>query len=263
MNPTVPQAVIDAAKERDPAYAAAEYGAQFRTDIESFVLREAAQACVSLGVRELPPQPNATYHGFVDPSGGSADSMTLAIGHRNHRAQTIIIDALREVRPPFSPEIIVGEFSKLLQSYRIVSIQGDRYAGAWPVEQFSKFGVRYEQSAKPKSDLYTELLPLVNSRRIELLDDHRLINQLCGLERRTARGGRDSIDHAPGGHDDVVNAVAGVASVLQSRYGSYSLFAGALDTVADEDNKDTKARDERYRQGLAAHIFNCTGVWPR
>jgi hypothetical protein len=33
--------------------------------------------------------------------------------------------------------------------------------------------------------------------------------QLIGLERRTARGGRDSIDHPPGGHDDVANAAAG------------------------------------------------------
>jgi len=106
-------------------------------------------------------------------------------------------------------------------------------------------------------------LPLVNSRRIELLDDHRLINQLCGLERRTARGGRDSIDHPPGARDDVVNAVAGLASVLNNKYGSYSLFSGALDTTDDDDDKDTKARDERYRRGLAAHIFNCTGVWPR
>jgi hypothetical protein len=37
----------------------------------------------------------------------------------------------------------------------------------------------------------------------------RLVMQLCGLERRTARGGRDSIDHGPGGHDDVANACAG------------------------------------------------------
>jgi hypothetical protein len=36
-----------------------------------------------------------------------------------------------------------------------------------------------------------------------------LANQLCGLERRTARGGRDSIDHAPGAHDDLANCVAG------------------------------------------------------
>jgi hypothetical protein len=43
-----------------------------------------------------------------------------------------------------------------------------------------------------------------------LLDNAKLIAQLCSLERRTARGGKDSIDHPPGGaHDDVANAVAG------------------------------------------------------
>jgi hypothetical protein len=30
------------------------------------------------------------------------------------------------------------------------------------------------------------------------------------LERRTSRQGKDSIDHSPGGHDDLVNSVAGV-----------------------------------------------------
>ena len=65
----------------------------------------------------------------------------------------------------------------------------------------------------PKSELYVDLLPLINSRRIELVDDARLLNQLCALERRTARGGRDSIDHPPGAHDDICNAVAGLASI--------------------------------------------------
>jgi hypothetical protein len=53
-------------------------------------------------------------------------------------------------------------------------------------------------------------LPLLNAGRIELLDLPRLSTQLTGLERRTARSGKDSIDHAPGGHDDLANAVAGV-----------------------------------------------------
>ena len=53
-------------------------------------------------------------------------------------------------------------------------------------------------------------MPLLTSGRAELLDEPRLVAQLCGLERRTARGGRDSIDHAPGRHDDVANAAAGV-----------------------------------------------------
>ncbi len=49
---------------------------------------------------------------------------------------------------------------------------------------------------------------------VDLLDDERLIAQIVGLERRTARGGRDSIDHAPGAHDDLANAVAGVVATL-------------------------------------------------
>jgi hypothetical protein len=35
--------------------------------------------------------------------------------------------------------------------------------------------------------------------------------------RRTARSGKDSIDHGPGGHDDLANSVAGVADLIASR----------------------------------------------
>ena len=34
-NPTLPQSVVDRAMERDPATAAAEYGAEFRRDIRA------------------------------------------------------------------------------------------------------------------------------------------------------------------------------------------------------------------------------------
>ena len=37
----------------------------------------------------------------------------------------------------------------------------------------------------------------------------RLVSQICSLERRVGRGGRDSIDHPVGAHDDVANAAAG------------------------------------------------------
>ena len=59
--------------------------------------------------------------------------------------------------------------------------------------------------------LYIEILPKINSGQVELLDNQRLINQLLGLERRTARSGRDSVDHAPGAHshDDVINSGVG------------------------------------------------------
>jgi hypothetical protein len=108
----------------------------------------------------------------------------------------------------------------LLKSYGISSVVGDRYAGEWPRERFDVHGISYEAAAKPKSDLYRDLLPAINSRQVDLLDDAKLVAQLCGLERRTARGGRDSIDHAPGSHDDVCNSVAGVVcSLAQSSSG--------------------------------------------
>jgi hypothetical protein len=58
------------------------------------------------------------------------------------------------------------------------------------------------------------MLPMLNSRQCQLLDIKRLISQLHGLERRTARGGRDLIDHPPGAHDDIANAVAGSLVLL-------------------------------------------------
>jgi hypothetical protein len=208
MNPTVPQSVIEDAYEEDPATAAAEYGAQFRTDVESYVAREVVEALVEPGCFERAPVPGLRYQGFVDPSGGSQDSMTLAIGHLEgeHR----VLDCLRERRPPFSPEAVVVEFAQTLQSYRITTVEGDRYAGEWAREPFRKQGISYRPCEKPKSELYRDFLPLLNSRRVELLDSPRLVAQLCGLERRTARGGRDSIDHVPGGHDDLCNSAAGV-----------------------------------------------------
>ena len=133
--------------------------------------------------------------------------MTLAIAHRE--ADTVILDLLREARAPFSPEAIAQEFAETCRKYRIVKVFGDRYGGEWPREQFRKHGVNYKPADKSKSELYLDLVPLITSRGVDLLDSDRLITQLAGLERRTARGGRDSIDHRPGAHDDLGNAAAG------------------------------------------------------
>jgi hypothetical protein len=208
MNPTVPESVIKEAFENDPASAAAEYGADFRTDVDAFVAREIVDAAVVPDRHELPPVSTNAYLAFVDPSGGSADAMTLAVAHAD--GDRGVLDAVRERRPPFSPDDVCAEFAALLKSYGVSEVCGDRYAGEWPRERFRTHGIEYVPAEKPKSDIYRDLLPILNAHRAELLDAPRLVAQLCGLERRTARGGRDSIDHGPGGHDDVANAVAGV-----------------------------------------------------
>ena len=131
----------------------------------------------------------------------------------------IWLDHLGEVRPPFSPETVAADFSEILKGYGIMRAVADRYAGAWVAEAFSRQGVTVEQCARPKSDLYGDLLPALNSGRVDLLDHPRLVAQLGSLERRTSRSGRDSIDHGPGGHDDCANAAAGALAAALARAG--------------------------------------------
>ena len=214
MNPGIDPQVIADAYAADDVSAAAEYGAEFRRDIESFVAREAIDAVVVPGRREVPPIDGLRYSGFVDPSGGSQDSMTVAVAHRV-RDGTVVLDCVRERRPPFSPADVVAEFVATLKAYRVITVTGDRYGGQWPRERFREHGIRYLPAEQAKSDYYGALLPLINARQVELLDHPRLIAQLASLERRTARSGRDSIDHGPSGHDDVVNAAAGALVTAQ------------------------------------------------
>ncbi|WP_254604791.1 RusA family crossover junction endodeoxyribonuclease [Acetobacter syzygii] len=215
MNPEFDEQEERDAYEEDPAAAAAEYGAEFRSDIASFVAPEVVEACTVQGRHELPRDSRVRYVAFVDPSGGSSDSMTLAIAH--HENDCTVLDLVRERKAPFSPEATVSDFASVLKSYGLSSVTGDRYGGEWPREQFRKHGIAYNLSDKPRSDLYRDLLPLLNSGKAELLDIPVLSRQLCGLERRTGRSGKDNIDHAPGGHDDVANAVAGVLLMQSAR----------------------------------------------
>lgn len=207
MNATVPQHVIDEAVEDDPQAAAAEFGAEFRSDLADFVAREAVDAVVVSGRFELPPVPRVAYKAFCDPSGGSSDSMTLAIAHRE--GGRAVLDAVREVRAPFAPDAVVTEFADVLRSYGLRKVEGDRYAGLWPTERFAAHGITYEPASHTKSDTYLAVLPAINSGSVELLDVPRLVGQLAALERRSARGGRDTVDHPPNQHDDVINAAAG------------------------------------------------------
>jgi hypothetical protein len=217
-NPTLPQRVIDRALEKDRPRALAEYMAEFRSDIEGFIALEVVEACVG-DYREQQPVTGTSYRAFVDPSGGSNDSFTLAVSHKDYRSGCVVIDAVRECRPPFSPEQVVEDFAALLKSYRITRVTGDRYAGEFPRELFRKHGISYELATQTKSELFRDFLPMLNSVRVALPRNDRLMAQIVGLERRVSAGGRETITHADHGHDDLANAVAGAAAL--SRYGGY------------------------------------------
>ena len=215
MNPALDPAIVEAAREEDAASASSEYDAEFRDDVSQFVPREVIDSCTVLGRLELLPISGVTYKSWCDPSGGSSDSMTLAVAHDERGVA--VLDAVREVRPPFSPEAVVAEFARLLKTYRLSEVTGDRYAGEWPRERFSVHGITYRLAESSASEVYRDTLALLTSGKAELLDNKRLASQLASLERRTTRAGRDSIAHPPSGHDDVAAASMGALLLVGQR----------------------------------------------
>lgn len=174
MNPTLPADYLARMEQDDPEAYRAEVLGEFRAGLAACFDPDAVRACVAPDRRELPPVPGCVYSAFVDLAGGGSgrDSATLAIAHRVERAgQTVaVLDCVREIRPPHSPATVVREFVDVLRAYHLTTVTGDRYAGEWPREAFRAHGITYLVSVHTKSDLYRELVPLVNSGAVELLE---------------------------------------------------------------------------------------------
>jgi len=208
MNPSIPQSFLDAERERDPAYFAREYAAQFSDDITAAFSREAVEACVVAGRYELPFTQGFRYRAAADPAGGGPDEFALSICHAE-RGKTVqdVIRGWHSKRPTD----VVQEAAALLKSYSIRSVKGDRYSGEWVRSAFRDQGIDYQVNDLTASELFAELLPAINQGSIELLDDRKQTAQLIALERKTGKSGKDSFGHPPGGHDDRVAALAGAA----------------------------------------------------
>ncbi len=158
------------------------------------------------------------YFGFCDPSGGSSDSMTLAVARASILGKKAVLVGTWEKKAPFNPDIATEEFAGILAGYRLTTVVGDRYSAEWVATRFRSHGITYAPSQKTKSEIFLDFLALVNSDRVRIPANRRLRAQLVSLERRVSRTGRDAVDHPPAAHDDLANAVAG-ALVLAAKPG--------------------------------------------
>jgi hypothetical protein len=219
LNPTLDEAFIASAYELDPEKASAEFDVQWRTDIAAFIDREIVERAVAVGVREIAPMQGHRYFAFVDPSGGTNDSMTLAISHRE--GEKVVVDLVHEWRARFNPNDATAEACAILKLYGIGTVQGDNYGGEWPKERFAAHGARYEVCPQHKSDLYLGLLHALNSARVVIPEHKRTVEQTCALERSTQRGGKDRIDHPKYQHDDCANALAGTVAMALANLGPH------------------------------------------
>jgi hypothetical protein len=222
MNPSASAALINLAYLRDAVKASAEYGAQFRSDAESFLPIEEIESCVIKGRKSLPYQPGITYQFFTDAAAGGSDEFTLAAAHLDDRSQRVIVDLIEGRHG--KPEAIAVEFASIIKSYHASEVTGDNFAKDWVANAFERAGVSYRRSERNRSEIYLEFLPRIKSGSVELTDDATTISQFADLER-TPGHNRDVVDHPKSGHDDRSNSVAG-AVVLAFAQGG---ILGALD----------------------------------
>lgn len=229
MNPALPERLVKQAYDRDPVAASAEYGAQFRTDISAFITRDLVDNNARQHPLIIPPQSGNRYGAFVDVAGGGQDEYTLAIAHL--KDSRVIIDGVWAERG--DPATITGTYARIMQQYGIRRCTGDRYAAEWPRQEYQKHRITMDNSPLNRSGLYLELMPLLQTGRIELPPDEKALTQFSLLERRTGRNGQDTIDHGPQGHDDRANAIAGAAwqaTKILSEYQAPASIVGWLDS---------------------------------
>lgn len=214
LNPSLSERVIARAYEDDAVAAESEYGGSFRQPTTAYLERAIIEKAVIAGTTARVVLPGVQYVAFVDVAGGSgSDSFTVAVGHnQRHDGRAVsVLDALLEIRPPFDPDLATARAAELLKAWGINHAIGDAYAGAWPISAFARHGIGYQSAAPSKSEIYLHVLPLFTAARVALLDGQpRLIDQLAALKRKVGQGGRESIDHPRGAHDDLANAVCGV-----------------------------------------------------
>jgi hypothetical protein len=226
-NPTLQQKMVDRAMRDDPEAAGAEWNAEFRSDIDSFLDDGQIMVAVDMGrPRELPPRPGIPYAAFVDASGGRSDAYTMCIGHRH--GDKFIADVVTGEPPPFNPSTVTARMAGIVQAYGCRKVTGDNFAAEWVATAWRSQGLIYERADMPASALYLEALPAFMREQISLPDHHQLIRELRSLERRTSRMGRDTVSHPPGGHDDYANALAGCLRVAQPNTAFVSTYRGAF-----------------------------------
>jgi hypothetical protein len=268
-NPTLSDGTIEAQRQADPTSAASEWDAEFRADISTFLDDELIDAAVEHGrPLELAPRSYPIfYRAFTDVSGGTGrDSYTIAVAHKE--GDRYISDLVRGTQGRFDPQQITNGYAKLLKEYRVDTVVGDRYAAEWVAAAWRDTGINYTQSDLSKSEIYLEVLPLFTRGLVRLPDHSKLLRELRLLERIAHRGGRESVDHPRGAHDDFANALCGALRTLANAHGFDSWdwvdhddsnpVVPVSETDEQRQRREQSEANARWRQAI---YFNSLGIY--
>jgi hypothetical protein len=211
LNPTIDAEIIADALEKDLAEASADYLAQWRDDLSSFIQRELIENAVDRGVTVRPYDSRYRYTSWIDTSSGQRDAFTCALVHKEGDA--MVLDNLVGIAAPSNTAEATMQIAAVLKSYHLNDTMGDLHAKGWVVQEFGRHRIVFKDrpTGMDRSALYLETLPMFSVGRVRLLDNKKLVTQYLALERTVLPGGRDKVDHPnrTGHHDDLANAVNG------------------------------------------------------
>jgi len=246
MNPTLSADYLERMEQEDPEAYRSEVLGEFRAGVTTFIDPGALADVVDSGLRERQPVTGPRYCGFVDAASGSGkDSFAVGISHRD--GERGVLDLCRAWGPPFNPSGVIAEVADLLARYGVATVEGDRYAPGFVAEGFRKHGITYRPCGRTTSQTYLEFLPLLNSGAVSVLDEPHLLGELRGLERRRGTGGRDRVDHRPGGHDDRAVVVAGSLVAAAKRRAPAAVWGRDKDIAPVQFARNAAEAWRRYR----------------
>jgi hypothetical protein len=218
------QAEIERQLALDPEAASAEWFSRWRDDLSDMYDTALVAAAVDTGRKILFPRNSVQYLLTGDPSGGRGDSFTAAIAHAE--GDIYIVDRAMEWKPPFDLDVVMDEIAEVARFYRTSTIYHDDYGADLVTTGFRRRGLISQPIAikdagrdykLARSEIYLNGLAPFTAGRVKIPDEPRLIHQLVSLERRPTASGHDRVDHPPGGHDDLANAVVAAIVLLAAK----------------------------------------------
>jgi hypothetical protein len=214
MNPRLPQAVFEKAIAENGPRGLAEYENIWREDVDDFITLQLMEACTDFGVAARPPDGRLYYFAYFDAATGRGDSVALCIGHVRRipgQFDELVIDVIREKRPPFSLIDTIAEWAPLLKSYGIHKVYGDQFAFEICLQEWDKQQIELIQGEYSTGKNYLAALPLLTQKsRVRLIDNEVCRKQFASLQRHVSSG-HETVEHPKNksAHDDVATVVAG------------------------------------------------------
>jgi hypothetical protein len=157
--------------------------------------------------KDHPEDPTPYYVAAMDPA-FRQDSFAFTILHHDSEKgmmQDRFIQWTPQLGAPLNPAIILDQITLLLKEFEISIVYSDQYQ-LESLQQlasdrgFTVIGCDFTGTSKAK--IFGSLEMLVKQRRIRLLDDPSLYQQLVQLEKRKTPNGTIQISAPPGKHDD-------------------------------------------------------------